>query len=243
MKKIFIIFLFTMYWLFILSFQKFDAYAALLRSIDSCNLKYEKTIVSGWVKMDGSNKETKDSMQLAGNIYDSIAKSLGYKEGIRNVTNEMYTIKGVLYKDSVCVSVSPYIEKESSKHEQTISVDITQFGSTKNIIDIRGRVENCLLKYGNDAHMNVCITGFLKGRADKDTSEDIIENILEDIGIKDAECISSENIISAYGYSRAIPDYISCGGKNVNVGIACRYSSNDDRTYFLIGTPVIYSEY
>jgi hypothetical protein len=243
MRKIFIIFLFTMYWLFILSFQRFDAYAALLKSIDSCNLEYEKTSLSGWVRMDGSHREPKDSVQLAEDIYDSIAQSLGYGDGIYNATGGIYTIKGVLYKDSVCVSVSPYIEKESSKHEQTISVDITQFGSTKNIIDIRGRVENCLLKYGNDAHMNVCITGFLKGRADKDASEDIIENILEDIGIKDAECISSENVISAYGYSRAIPDYISCGGKNVNVGIACRYSSNDDRTYFLIGTPVIYSEY
>jgi hypothetical protein len=45
------------------------------------------------------------------------------------------------------------------------------------------------------------------------------------------------------GYSPLVADSLHVNGKEMNVNMAVRYSLTDDRTYFLIGSPVITQEY
>lgn len=243
MKKIPAIFLFVLAGLIITSFQRIDGYAILIGSFNKIGLKYEKACVSGWVRLNQLCGSDEDMRKLADKIYSSMAGKSGYGMETCTEQNNKISIKGTSMDSDITITISPYPYIENSKCEQTVAIDVTQYDSIENIIDVRREVKNCLSQYGDDPRINVCISGFMKGRADKQAGERIIKSTLNDLNAGNIKTLMDGNIISACGYTRFIPEYINCAGENINVDMACRYSSYDDRTYFLIGTPVICFEY
>lgn len=60
---------------------------------------------------------------------------------------------------------------------------------------------------------------------------------------KKVEGMEDENIISVSAYSSKLKEYIKLGSEKINLNVAIRYSSFDDKTYIWVATPIIAIEY
>ncbi len=52
-----------------------------------------------------------------------------------------------------------------------------------------------------------------------------------------------ENFQTTSGYNKAIKDHITTGRNKVNLNIAIKYNGDEDKTYVILGTPLIYGDY
>ena len=73
--------------------------------------------------------------------------------------------------------------------------------------------------------------------------EEISGRILTETGAKRIEGIKDRNYISVSAYSPYIQEFIQVRGKRVNLNLAARYNSYEDKTYIWLATPVITTEY
>jgi len=60
---------------------------------------------------------------------------------------------------------------------------------------------------------------------------------------KKVEGITEENLISISAYSPRVKSSILVNEKRVNINLAMRYNSYEDKTYIWLATPVITTEY
>ncbi len=100
------------------------------------------------------------------------------------------------------------------------------------------------LEYYNVAHeANISITGSLNGQMEEREIEKVYKRVFESIKADKVEGMNGDGLISVSAFSPAIKEAISVNGKRVNVNMASRYNSYEERTYIWLATPVITTEY
>jgi hypothetical protein len=70
-----------------------------------------------------------------------------------------------------------------------------------------------------------------------------IADAMTSVKAKEVEGLSSEEVNSISAFSGNINSFVLSNNKKVNMQIAMRYSSYDDKTYIWIGSPLIHVEY
>lgn len=90
---------------------------------------------------------------------------------------------------------------------------------------------------------NFCIVGNFNGQLDYLSLNDICLKLLEKANARSVEGIRDGNMISVSAYSPIIKESISANGRKVNLNLAIRYNSYEDKTYIWLATPVITREY
>jgi hypothetical protein len=83
----------------------------------------------------------------------------------------------------------------------------------------------------------------MRGRIPESSRDFVIEEMLSCLKGNSVDSVDYNGLKSICAYSGYIPYFIKYRNDRVNLNIASRYSSFDDRTYFWIGTPVISIEY
>jgi hypothetical protein len=63
------------------------------------------------------------------------------------------------------------------------------------------------------------------------------------LGATYAELTVQQGYAGMTGFSPELPEGIVAGDRRINVNMAVRYSPGDNRTYVVIGSPVIAGEY
>jgi len=134
-------------------------------------------------------------------------------------------------------------KKQGSLDENFLSVDIAQDLSTSELEEVRGIVLNAFKKRKIDPKINSCITGSFEGQLDDSKLNGISSGVFEDAQARKVEGIRDGNLISVSAYSPFIGDCINVNGKKVNLNLAIRYNSLENRTYIWLATPVITTEY
>jgi len=108
--------------------------------------------------------------------------------------------------------------------------------------EIYDKIDLILSDYGKP-NTTMTITGYYEGLKDTKEISEIINNLFVSIGAKKVEGINNEDLVSLTGYTENIKNHITVGGKKVNINIAGRYNSYEDKTYIYMGTPLIITEY
>jgi hypothetical protein len=108
---------------------------------------------------------------------------------------------------------------------------------------IRDTVLQVFKDYGLKPRVNSCITGTFDGKLDYKRVDQIGSVVLEAAGAKKIEGIKDENLISVSAYSPVMGDSVMTGSEKVNLNLAIRYNSLENKTYIWLGTPVIAIEY
>jgi hypothetical protein len=104
-------------------------------------------------------------------------------------------------------------------------------------------ITSVLDKYGIDHEINISITGSVEGKlGDKETT-DIFDRAMKSAGALRVEGISDNGLVSVSAFSPQISEAAGAAGKRVNLNMAARYNSLEDRTYIWIASPVITTEY
>lgn len=121
--------------------------------------------------------------------------------------------------------------------ESNIVVDIVddEQGDADQIAqDVKGILET----FGK-VRLTSCIIGTYEGKLEDNVKEKVINRVMGSLDVKEIEGFREENMRSIVGFSSRMKDYIKYNGKKVNMNIALRYNSYEDKTYVWIGTPLI----
>ncbi|MCX7920960.1 MAG: YwmB family TATA-box binding protein [Clostridia bacterium] len=163
-------------------------------------------------------------------------------ETIKNDITEKIQLKGIT-NDKLLVNISAQLDTNGNPAERFISVSVTEDLPQPNLEEIKQKVLSVFDKYRITPKVNSCITGNYNGQLNYQELNNICRRIFEGVEAKKVEGIRDKNLISVSAYSPFIEDSIEVKGNKVNLNLAIRYNSYEDKTYIWVATPVITTEY
>lgn len=107
----------------------------------------------------------------------------------------------------------------------------------------RQGAEKVLHSVGGRARISSCLAGWINGKLNNGDWVDLLIRSFAILRATRIEEMHDAKLVSVTGYSPRLPGGLVIGGDKVNVNMASRYSSSDNRTYITLGTPVIEQEY
>lgn len=134
-------------------------------------------------------------------------------------------------------------EKNSRETAGYITASITDTSPNPDLAETRQSVGVLFEKYGIKAGANTCITGSFQGRLSEEEMDRICARVLEKADAKKVEGIKENTLTSISAYSPYMEDSVRVKGGRVNMNLAVRYNSYEDKTYIWLATPVITTEY
>ena len=204
----------------------------------------EECSLSGWIVMD---KIFMDEQELNSKL-DVLISELDFVES--NIKKEIQIAvgmnKAVLYaeKDSgIYDIVVESMRNDDGEEKSYCSFRAIFNGSYADIIHDKYFVEKVFHEAGLPIKLDMMIIGSYKEKITKEQGEVLVKKILNNIKAYEVERMKDEETISVAAYSSQAAGYIYSRGRKVNVQIAVRYSEYEDKTYILIGSPVIPFEY
>jgi hypothetical protein len=111
------------------------------------------------------------------------------------------------------------------------------------IIPLEEKINKIVKKNGDSPRISTCLIGWLDGKLMDGESQTILKSAFSAIGGIIVDKLVQDHYVSAIGFSSAIGDCIQVSGKKINMNIAIRYSQYENRTYVIIGSPIITREY
>lgn len=218
----------------------------LIKSFGNSGAQVVNSEIYFWSKVDNTYNDFEELKRLVENIADGLGvlKDSNFSEDIiRNDLMDKQEIKGVMDNDQV-VSLNVRIDKKGKESvERVVFGTITRDLSNDWLEDTSKKLTQVLRRYGISAELNTCIVGSYEGLLDDDRLDDIAKDILKGAEAKKIEGIRDDKLISVSAYSPSISDSIKVNGKKVNLNLAIRYNSNENKTYIWLATPVITKEY
>lgn len=129
------------------------------------------------------------------------------------------------------------------QYDTYIIVDIVDIIPWQNWKDNLDRVNT----YFNDRDCSPIIScnliGYYNGKLDSGERKIKCIDVLKKLGATHIETMESDGLISMTGFTANIKGVAKTSRGSVNINVASRYNLYEDRTYIVIGTPVITIEY
>jgi len=202
--------------------------------------------VNGWGKI-GKNFLSKEELKTICNrvVEDLELEKLiyRYEESQQHRVLKANGFKaGKIYMEIIVQSVNPDWKAEP-KPETYIVITAIQNNTSEGFLKLKNEISMIIHKLGGEPETTVCITVVRKGKLSVKDQDSLITKIFSAVEAKPVEGIIDSHIISRSGYTPHIKDCINVMGEKVNINIASRYNSYENRTYFWIGTPLISIEY
>ncbi|MFZ5986997.1 MAG: YwmB family TATA-box binding protein [Bacillota bacterium] len=162
---------------------------------------------------------------------------------ISNDSIDKIEIIGSSYESDV-INICAQLSREQGKLKQSyitasVTVESPELRLEKTAETLLGVFE----KYDIKPKINTCITGYFSGKLDYDALNKASKQIFNNARAKKINGITDRNLISVSAYSPIIDNTISVDGKKVNMNLAIRYNSYENKTYIWLATPVITVEY
>lgn len=152
----------------------------------------------------------------------------------------------VIVKGTISEGIHGTVILQSSRledfKESSIVIDIIQTNKEYDLKELCDKIRDVLSNYGS-VNLNINLIGYYDGLVDMKEIKGKIKNIFKKIDAEKIEGIESDELISITGYTSNVEKHIGYCGKKVNINIASRFNSYENRTYIWIGTPLIVLEY
>ncbi|MDA8234921.1 MAG: YwmB family TATA-box binding protein [Clostridia bacterium] len=204
---------------------------------------------SGWVQINhrfSSDEELKN-----------YANQLSVKLGANNQSMEQISqgesnFRGIILRGFI--NPSTYLEihsqtmQESNNKEDKAETYVTAMLISKdNQYDIdqgKSKMEaGFRLLSSQPAQIATILSGTLPGQKSLTENKAVAEKVFKFLGTKPFEGISTERLVSLTGYTPEIEEKLVMGEKQLNINVAVRYNNLDKKTYVIIGSPIIATEY
>ena len=216
---------------------------ALITSFESTGADVLESTISCWTKLNCrflSMKEIEDEMT---GIISRISPDKAAT--VKSVEGDGQLNKIVLYgfKGSKTYNVAMESVKEEAGGETYIVFDISMDKSYKDLLTEKRNIINAVQTDESSINFSSCIIGTYKGKLSDAEADKKARIALQSINAKKIDGIENEELKSISAFSSSVGGYVMSGHDRVNVQLALRYSSYDDKTYIWIGTPLIPMEY
>jgi hypothetical protein len=220
--------------------------ASLFAALSSTGGKVQEVSINAWGQLPDGNVTAEKLKELAA----SAMKQLGVREDAYTITKtgdaDRQSIRAEAVEGNMHITALVQTIKVSSASEAAGYVVLNLESNNCNDRELAKRqqeIKNIIKEFGCLPHINTCLTGWLDGKLLKEEWGTRLENAFQAAKATTVDKIQYTDFASYTGYSPAIADYVQYGNKKVNVNIAMRYSPHDNRTYIIVGSPVITREY
>lgn len=135
------------------------------------------------------------------------------------------------------------LEHPADTPETYLTINVESTGHTIDIQSLERKVKGILLEKGDQSTITTCLSGWVSGKLEEEKMAHLIRQAFHRIDARIIEGITSPTFVSYAGLSEAIDRSVKIGKNHINVNIAMRHNSKEDRTYVTAATPVITHEY
>lgn len=215
----------------------------LIASFENCKAEVIESTINSWGKLNNRFMDIRD-IELQMNTF---IERMGFKKEqlqITTETDEQFNKETVYVSDenkTYCIAIES-INKGASG-ESYIIIDVTIDRSYSELEKEKKRLDAVFRETIGILRYSRCIIGTYNGRLEEDEMGKKTRIALNAVKAKTIEGIATEEMSSISAFSSQLEGYVLSNDKKVNLQVALRYSSYDDKTYIWIGTPLIPIEY
>ena len=143
------------------------------------------------------------------------------------------------FKGNRTYSIAIESIKQEGIGETYAVIDVSIDRSYQELIAERRNIIDAMQRPEGSMNFSSCIIGTYKGRLDEKVADKKSRMALQSINAREVEGMENEELKSISAFSSSVGGHVVSDEAKVNVQLAMRYSSYDDRTYIWIGTPLI----
>lgn len=216
---------------------------ALILSFESTGADVLESTISCWMKLNDRFLEKEQLESIMAGLPDML--KLDETTVVKRAESSDRLNKLVLHgsKGNKFYNISIESADLESAEETYIVFDVSIDRGYKELKTERQVIANVLQVEESALNFSSCIIGTYKGKLSSLEADKKARLALQTINAKKVEGVEDDELKSISAFSSSVGGYIMSGQARVNVQLAVRYSSYDDKTYIWIGTPLIPVEY
>lgn len=216
---------------------------ALIKSFESTGAEVLESTISCWAKLNDEFLSLSQIEAEMSKAVDSI--NLDKATIVKNTESGSHMNKMSLYgsKKGKAYSIAIESVKQETGGETYIVIDVSIDKSYKELITERQNIAAAINADESALNFSSCIIGTFNGKLPENEADRKSRIALQSINAKKVEGIENDGLKSVAAFSSSVGGYVMSDRARVNVQLALRYSSYDDKTYVWIGTPLIPIEY
>ena len=250
MKKRIIYFIFIIFLAFLYQYSN-----EILKNSDN-NLvtafsNTEFMLEEGYISVWGLYNEKYMTYDKKIDLINEIAKELGLNgeneiiETKENDIKETKLVKKSLYADTSIkiLTVESEYEEEILSVENHIVVDLKLNEGIDSVLYYKELIEDILKNHQIKTHSAINIIGNKDGKITLYEREKIIKELLSYLNAVEKDTYETDNILSVYGYTSNIEDYIISKDNKINIDIAFTFDKEKEITKLYLATPLITVDY
>jgi hypothetical protein len=122
-------------------------------------------------------------------------------------------------------------------------VTITRKGEAPALGSLAHRLPGLIGQETKEGNLSLCLTGHLAGKMDAAAMEALAQQVAQEIGGEELQCVSDGRMVSVTGYTPDLGNYLRAENLRINLNLALRYDEYLDKTVIWAGTPLIARSY
>jgi hypothetical protein len=217
-----------------------DKIGRFYKAFEATGAKYEYANINGWGKLKDEFAEIEDLKYYLKLVSESLKigdlpfKQI-YDKNLRQVLLE--------YSDKErYVTVVVQSIKNDDRSETYLLID-EYLKNSDDLQKEKEAVERAFQRAKSKPIIATSIVGSFKGNLSLEEKEGIVKEVFKSLNAKKVEGIEDTEVISLSGYIKNLGEYITVGNEKINLQVALRYNSYEDKTYIWVATPLIGTEY
>lgn len=240
--------------------REYNDYFVLVDIADNIGSKIDKgeILFSGIIKDEFINQEdiTKLGEEIKGKLnmqgkeidplieYDRSIDNHHTKEEIFDEGFSQITYIGRDDRDNeMSIILSSYLNPDNVEGETYLYINIIKTNDFLEINDIIEKVEDIFKDSDNPIEITSCLIGTIPGKIKEENIDSKVKDIVNKIEGRILEEDGDEFYSSYIIYSPLIAEHLVIDKDKINLNLAIRYNEHEDKTYILIGTPIITTGY
>lgn len=216
---------------------------SLIKSMNSTKAQVIESTIGAWAQVNSQflTEEQINAEMTA--IIESIEPEKSTINIIKENSDEIN--KQTLHASSGNKHYNIAVEsiKTEEGGETYVIMDVSIDSSSIELTSERQKLEQYFSAKGRNPEISSCIVGVYNGKLEENEMQMKVKAALASVKAKQVEGLNTDEVSSISAFSGNINDFILSNNKKVNMQIAMRYSSYDDKTYIWIGSPLIQVEY
>lgn len=222
----------------------------LVKAFNSCGALAVETNVNAYASNGDEFLNKGEITRIAKALAKGMELSFDDAERIENFSDD-YNQISVIGKNSDGYSMAIIvhsmdftgIDEGPGGYETNIVIDISLKDDTGKLSNMKDNLRALIGEHIEGVRITSCIVGSFLEELTEDDMENVIGSILKFTDGEETERAQFDGFLSVSAYTPHIDDYIEMGESRINLNVALRYNSYEERTYIWLGTPIIALEY
>ncbi len=206
----------------------------------------ETVSVNGWVQLSRgelSAEELKRVVEDAARAMGSPATEPAYKTYTGPSHTTVQAASKSAHQNMVITAQVLRPTGGRSSAESYLSINIEENDPDMDIGALEEKLGRVVKEKGNSYTITTCLSGWVSGKLEEEKMRRLIRQGFQQVEAHVEDGITSPHFVSYAGATDNIDRSVLIGKKNINLNIAMRHHSTEDRTYVTAASPIITCEY